>query len=111
MNRGQYNSLGLHCGPHTASSEFLLLLIIPVQLEILPVPISQFYDNFIRKSGSENTQKFTANIAIFCILESENLQFEQAKSPVFWQNFQISCVFPDKEFFWQFSLFSLLLDV
>ena len=32
-------------------------------------------------------------------LESGNLQLEQTKFPVFWQNFQILCVFPDRDFF------------
>ena len=27
--------------------------------------------------------------------------------PMFWQNFQIPCVFPDRDFLWPFSLFSL----
>ena len=40
-------------------------------------------------------------------LESGSLQLEQTKFPVFWQNFQIPCVFPDREFFWPFSPFSL----
>ena len=31
-------------------------------------------------------------------LESGNLQLEQTKFPVFWQNFQITCVFPDRVF-------------
>ena len=31
-------------------------------------------------------------------LESGNLQLEQTKFPVFWQNFQIPCVSPDREF-------------
>ena len=42
------------------------------------------------------------------LLESGNLQREQTKFPVFWQNFQIPCVFPDRDFFGGlFSLFSL----
>ena len=55
------------------------------------------------------------------LLESEHLQFELTKFPVFslcldkipcvfpvfWQNFQIPCVFPDRDFLWPFSLFSL----
>ena len=28
MGLGQYNSLGEYCGPHTASSEFLILIIM-----------------------------------------------------------------------------------
>ena len=35
----------------------------------------------------------------FLTLESGNLQLEQTKLPVFWQNFQIPCVFPHREFF------------
>ena len=32
-------------------------------------------------------------------LESGNLQLEQTKFPVFWQIFQIPCVFPDRKLF------------
>ena len=31
-------------------------------------------------------------------LESGNLRLDQTKFPVFWQNFQIPCVFPDRFF-------------
>ena len=46
---------------------------------------------------------FATNIEIYFTfsLESLNLQLEQTKFrvfPVFWQNFQIPCVFPDREF-------------
>ena len=41
-------------------------------------------------------------------LESGNcVHLEQTKFPVFWQHFQILCVFPDSDFFLPFSLFSL----
>ena len=39
--------------------------------------------------------------------ESGNLQLVHTKFPVFWQNVQIQCVFPDRDFFLPFSLFSL----
>ena len=40
-------------------------------------------------------------------LESGDLQLEQTKFPVFWHNFKIPCVFPDRDFWGPFSLFSL----
>ena len=40
-------------------------------------------------------------------LGSGNLQLEQTQFPVFWQDFQIHCVFPDRDFFGPFFLFSL----
>ena len=39
--------------------------------------------------------------------ESGKSQLEQTKFPVFWPNFHIPSVFPDREYFWPFSLFSL----
>ena len=45
---------------------------------------------------------FTANIEISFPLESGNLQLGQTKFPVFWQHFQIPCVFPDRDFFYHF---------
>ena len=38
----------------------------------------------------------------FLLLGSGNLQLEQTKFPVFWQKFQIPCVFPDRDFFCHF---------
>ena len=52
-----------------------------------------------------NLEIFASKIEISFTLESGNLQREQPKFPVFWQNFQIPCVFP--VFFGPFSLFSL----
>ena len=42
-------------------------------------------------------------------LDTGNLKLGQTKCPVFLQNFQIPCVFPDRDIFWPFSLFSLCL--
>ena len=36
-----------------------------------------------------------------------DLQLEQTKFLVFYHNFQIPCVFPDRELFWPFFMFSL----
>ena len=41
----------------------------------------------------------------FLLIGSGNLQLEQTKFPVFWQNFQIRCVFPDRDFFCHFPCF------
>ena len=32
MGLGQYNSLGEYCGPHTASSVFLILIVTPADI-------------------------------------------------------------------------------
>ena len=42
MGLGQYNSLGEYCGPHTASSVFLILLRVCTSL-----PISIFQTHFL----------------------------------------------------------------
>ena len=58
--------------------------------------------------ASKNIWKFSLQILKYTLpLESGNLQLEQTKFPVFWQNFQIPYVFPDRELCWPFSLFSL----
>ena len=57
----------------------------------------------LRKNG-----KFLRQIPKYLLLlGSGKLQLEQTKFPVFWQNFQIPCLFPDRDFFWPFFLFSL----
>ena len=58
-------------------------------------------------SFKKNWEISAANFEISFDFKSGNLQLEQPKFPVFWQNFQIPCVFPDREFLWPFSLFSL----
>ena len=58
--------------------------------------------------NSKKNWKFSQQIPKYLLpLESGNLQLEQTEFPVFWQNVQIPCVFPDREFIWLFSLFSL----
>ena len=72
------------------------------------MPISEICSNFICKTDFGKCKDFMANIAISCISESGDLQLEQQQFPVFWQNLQIPCVFPDRDVFWPFSLFSLI---
>ena len=54
---------------------------------------------------------FAANIAVSFTFRIREFTTWASKIPcvfpVFCQNFQIPCVFPDREFFWPFSLFSL----
>ena len=54
-----------------------------------------------------NLEIFASKIEISFTLESGNLQLEQTKFPVFWQNFQIPCVFPDRDVFGAISPVSL----
>ena len=59
-------------------------------------------------SSLKRIWEFSRKISKYLLpLESGNLQLEQTKFPVFWQHFQIPCVFPDRDFFLPFSLFSL----
>ena len=75
---------------------------------IFPVPIHVICEYYIHKTDladlSTLKKIFTSFAAktwnIFYPIQSGNLQLEQTKFPVFWQNFQIPCVFPDREFFW-----------
>ena len=49
---------------------------------------------------SKKKWKFLRQIFKYLLpLESKNLQLEQTKFPVFWPNFQIPSVFPDRDFF------------
>ena len=61
-------------------------------------------DNFI--SETDNINFFAKkNIAISCIVRIRNRLHEQIKFPMFWHNFQIPCVFHDREFFGPFFCF------
>ena len=60
-------------------------------------PVLIFFKNFVSLQISK----------YLLPLESGNFQLEQTKFPMFWQNFQIPCVFPDRDFFEPFSLFCL----
>ena len=85
--------------------------VFPVRPQISPVPIYVICNYYIHKtylSSSPKKWKFSRQISKYLLpLESGNLQLEQTKFPEFWQIFQIPCVFPDREFIWPFSLFSL----
>ena len=84
----------------------------PVRRQIFPVPIYVICNYYIHKTDladfSSFKKQFSQPISKYLLpLESGNLQLEQTKFPVFWQNFQIPCVFPDRTFLGPFSLFSL----
>ena len=85
--------------------------VFPIQLQIFPVPIYVICDYYIHKTDLADLSNFTEfshQISEYLLpLGSGNLQLEQTKFPVFWQIFQIPCVFPDRESFWPCSLFSL----
>ena len=97
---------------------FQIPCVFPVRPQIVPVPIYVTCDYYIHKTDLSDLSRFkkkksksSLQISQYILpLESGKLQLEQTKFPVFnvfWQNFQIPCVFPDKESFWSFSLFSL----
>ena len=71
----------------------------PSQTGHFPCANSNIFHNFICKTGKYRNVSY--------ILESGNSQLEQTKFPVFWQNFQIPYVFPDRELLWPFSQLSL----
>ena len=81
--------------------------VFPVKPQIFPVSIYIICDDYlyntdwqIYPASGKKMEIFAANITIsFTFRESWNLQLEQTKFPVFWQNFQIPCVFPDRDFF------------
>ena len=86
----------------------------PVQWQIFPVPIYVICDYYTHKTDLTDLSSFkicweifTANFKIFLPLESGNLQLEQTKFPVFSLYFGKISKFPDKDFFWLFSLFFL----
>ena len=91
---------------------FQIHCVFPVQPQIFPVPTYVFCDYYIHKidladlsSFCKKNGTFVETIAIFftfTALESGNLQLEQTKFPVFWQNFQIPCALPNKYFFGHF---------
>ena len=93
---------------------FKFPVFFPVQPQIFPVPISIICNYYIHKTDLADLSsfwekwKFSRQISQYPLpLASGNLEVEQTKFPVFWQIFQIPCVFPDRELFWPFSLFSL----
>ena len=79
----------------------------PVRPQIFPVPIYMFCDYYLHKTNLTDLSginflggDFLLQILKYLLpLESGNLQLEQTKFPVFWQIFQIPCVFPDRDFF------------
>ena len=84
-----------------------------VQPQIIPVPIYMICNYYIHKTDladlssfwKKNLQ-FSRQIWQYPIpLESVDLQLQQTKFPVFWQNFQIHCVFPDGIIFAIFPVF------
>ena len=86
---------------------FQIPCVFPVQSQIFPVPIFIICDYYIHRTDLadlssvwEKMEIFVANIAIsftFGIREFTNKI--PCVFPVFWQNFQIPCVFPDRDFF------------
>ena len=61
-------------------------------------------------SASKKKWKFLLQISQYLLpLELGNLQLEQTKFPVFCQNFQIPCIFLDRDFCWAiFPVFPVL---
>ena len=90
---------------------FQIPCFLSVQTQIFPVPIHVICDYYIHKTDLADLSGFFKKLKFrgkyFLLQESGNLQLEQTKFPVIWQNFQIPCVFPNRDFFLPFSLFSL----
>ena len=80
------------------SNSLCFSCLFPVQPQIFPVPIYMICNYNIHKTDVSSLKK-----NYLLPLESGNLQLEQTKFPVFWQNFQIPCVFLDREF--SFTIF------
>ena len=69
------------------------------------MPINVICDYYIHKNNLADLSRFLKKWKFlrqiskyFSPLESGNLQLEQTKFHVFWQNFQIPCVFPYRDF-------------
>ena len=87
---------------------FKIPCVFPVWPQIFPVPIYMICDYYIYAKLTSEIFKYSLQIPKYLLLlESGNLRVEQTKFPVFWPNFQIPCVFPDREYLRPFSLFSL----
>ena len=78
--------------------------LFPVQAQTFPVPIYVIceynipYAKLTKQNypASNKNWKCSQQILKYILpLESGNLQIEHTKFPVFWQSFQIPCVFPD----------------
>ena len=102
------------CSGYPLKLHFQFPCVFPVLPHIFPVPLYVICDYYIHKtdladlSSFKQIWEFSWQISKYLLpLESGNLQLEQTKFPVFWQNFQIPCVFPDREFFGPSSLFCL----
>ena len=94
---------------------FQIPCVFPVRPHIFPVPIYIICECYIHRTDLADLSSFwenkyfffAATIAIFLLLESDHLQLELTKFPVFSLCLdKIPCVFPDRELFWPFSLFS-----
>ena len=78
--------------------------VYSVRRQFFPVPIYVICYYFIHKTDLADLSVFKKKILWQILkyllpIESRNLQLEQTKFLVFWQNFQIPCVFPDRDFF------------
>ena len=79
----------------------------PARPQIFPAPIYVSCDYYRHKTDLTDFNFFFLRQISKSLLplESENLQLGKTKFPVFWENFQIPCVFPYRDFFWPFSVF------
>ena len=96
------------------SNSCVFPVFFPVRLQTFPVPINIICDYYIHKTDFADLSSFWKKMDFFAtntqsllLLESEHLLLELTKFLVFWQNFQIPWVFPDRDVFLPFSLFSL----
>ena len=123
----------LYCSKQGTHSNFIFKFpvyslcfpcVFPGRPQIFPVPIYIICDYNNTKLTWETYPASGKKLFLLwqisqCLLlfESEHLSLEQKKFPVFslcfdkipcvLTKFPIPCVFPDRDFFWPFSLFSL----
>ena len=99
---------------------FQIPCVFPVRPQIFQVPIYVICEYYIHRTDLADLSSqllgkkwifFAVTFAISFTFRIKTFTTWDNKIPcvfpVFWQNFQISCVFPDRDFFLPFSLFSL----
>ena len=75
MGLGQYDGLGEYCGPHTASSVFLLLISVWVQTIVGPEAVVR--GNMCQKgSSSPNGVNIQEMSILYIEIQQRKLKFE-----------------------------------
>ena len=82
----------------------LFSLFFPCPTANFPCAIYVIFDYYIHKADFADFSSLNFFGEIFAANFEISFTFRIRE---FWQNFQILCVFPDREYFWPFFLFSL----